>query len=437
MQSLELASKKVQSAIEKRSSEIVGFLSEYIKRKSVNPKYEEGAEEKTCQDWLRDELESWRIYDKVDHWEKREGRPNVAAVLKGVGGGRNLMFNGHSDVVPVPKESLPYWTTDPFGGEVREGRVYGRGATDMKGGIAAFIWATRIVKESGIVLQGDVVDTMSIAEESGEHEIGVDTIIDRGYKADFLVNAESTNLQICPVGVGLYFFKLKVRGKPIHTSMKYKCSFPQPIGVQVPGVSAIDKMVKFITEFQELEREWAHRKKFELVPLGASNLTPTIIRGGEYIGGISENCEVIYNVWINPDERPEDSINEIRAFVKRMAENDEWMKEHPPVIEAPAPEFPVLWPSYSVPLDHPGATTLAQAYSSALKRDVKWGAFTAVADVVWTAEKGIPGLILGPGELTMGVHGIDEYVPIEHIVDCAKVYAEMILRWCGISKVQA
>ncbi len=90
------------------------------------------------------------------------------------------MFNGHSDTVPVAKETIPNWTVDPFGGEVRNGRVYGRGATDMKGGNTAFIWASRIIADLGIELKGDVYDTLTVGEESGQHMIGVETVPERG-----------------------------------------------------------------------------------------------------------------------------------------------------------------------------------------------------------------------------------------------------------------
>lgn len=433
MQDLQSASAQVEKSIDDRSNEIIGFLSEYLRHKSVNPKHEAGGEEKTCQDWLAKELESWGVFQKVDSWAVEKDRPNVASVLKAKGsGGRSLLFNGHSDTVPVSKESIPSWTVDPFGGEVKDGKVYGRGATDMKGGIAAFIWATRIINDLGIRLKGDVIDTMTIGEEAGEHAISVDSVLQRGYTADFVVNAESTNMQICPVGVGIYFFKLRVKGKPIHTSQKHKVSFPQPIGVEVPGVSAIDKTAKFIVAFQELEREWAHRKKYPGVPLGAANLTPTIIRGGELLGGLAENCEVIYNVWTNPDEPHEQSIKEVRDFVKAVSASDEWLSRNPPVIEAPAPEFPFFWPAYNLPLDHPGAKAGAEAFRAAFGRPVEWGAFTAVADLAWMNKMGLKGFIFGPGELSMGVHGIDEYVPVEHVIGCTKFYAEMILRWCGV-----
>lgn len=308
----------------------------------------------------------------------------------------------------------------------------------MKSGNTATIWATKIIAEMGIKLSGTVFDTHTIAEESGKHEIGPDAVIDRGYKADFLVNTEATDGKIAPVGVGLYFFRLKIVGKPIHTCMKYAVALPQPESQEVPGVSAIDKMVKFIAAFQELERQWAHRKKHnKLVPIGASNLTATMISGGEFIGALPENCEVVYNVWTSPEESFEDSVSEIRAFVENISKNDEWLRDHPPILEVPAHDFPRFWPSYDEPLDHPGVVALAESYGSALKRPAKWGAFTAVADVAWMRKKGLPGVIFGPGALSMGVHGNNEHVPIDQVIDCCKVYADMILRWCGVAETTA
>lgn len=426
----------VHSAIEKRRTEIVDFLAEYIRHKSVNPDWEEGGNEKPCMEWMRDQLTSWGIYDKVDYWEVAKDRPNVVAVLNGKGDGKSLMFNGHSDVVPVPKSSLPRWNVDPWGGQVRDGKIWGRGATDMKSGNTATIWATRIIAEEGITLGGSVYDTHSIAEESGKHEIGPDAVIDRGYKADFLINTEATDGKICPVGVGVYFFRLKIIGKPIHTCMRYKVILPQADGREIPGVSAIDKMVKFLTAFQELEREWTHRKKHKLVPLGASNLTATKIIGGEFLAALPENCEVLYNVWTSPEESFEDSVAEIRTFIDNIARNDDWLRDHPPLLEVPAADFPQYWPSYELPVDHPGVVALAESYESALKRESQWGAFTAVADVAWMRKKGQQGVIFGPGSLDMGVHGNNEYVPINQVIDCCKVYADMILRWCGVSEVR-
>ncbi len=427
---MESASKRVQAAIDSRHDEIIDFLGEYIRHKSVNPILEKGGEERTCQEWLKGQLSSWKIFEKVDAWEFEKGRPNIAATLKGAGGGRSLMFNGHSDTVPVPEETVPNWTVDPFGGKVKNGRVYGRGATDMKGGNTAFIWATKIIAESGIKLKGTVYDTLTIGEESGQHRIGVETVPQRGYKADFLINAESTRKQVCPLGVGLFCFKLTVVGKGGHTSMKFKDLAKPPRGDYV-GVNAIEKSMKIISALQELEQRWLGRKKVKFMPPGASNITVSVIKGGEYVGRIPEKCELTFLVWVSPEDTVAQSVKEVKSFIQKISRGDDWMREHPPIFETPT-AIPDNWEPFNVPIDHPAVRTMGEAYASALGKKPEWSAFTAVGEVIWMKERGIPGLILGPGELTMGVHGDDEYVPAQDVVDCCKVYAEMILRWCGV-----
>jgi acetylornithine deacetylase len=427
------ASLLVRQTIESRRSEIIDFLREYIRHKSVNPILEETGEERTCQEWLKRELESWRVFQRVESWEAISGRPNIAATLQGTGGGNSLMFNGHSDTVPVEKGTSANWTVDPFGGQLKGGRVYGRGATDMKGGNTAFLWATRLVAESGVRLKGTVYDTLTIGEESGQHRIGVETLPERGYKADFLINAESTGKMICPLGVGLVCVKITITGKGGHTSMKYKDLSRATKGGRI-GVNAIEKGMKVISALQDLERTWYRRKRVRYMPRGASNITVSLIKGGEYVGRIPETCEITFLVWVSPEETVAECVREFQDFVRRIAKEDDWLRQHPPRFETPT-AIPDNWEPYNVPLGHPAVKSMGYAYRRALGRKPRWSAFTAVGEVVWLRERGgIPGLILGPGELTNGAHGDDEFVPAEDVIDCCKVYAEMILTWCGTAQ---
>ena len=428
---MESASKRVNRAIESRRGEVIDFLSEYIRHQSVNPILDKSGEERTCQEWLRNQLKSWDVFDKVDAWEYELGRPNIAATLQGEGGGRSLMFNGHSDTVPVEKHTVRNWTVVPFGGEVKNGRVYGRGAVDMKGGNAAFLWATRVIADSGIKLKGTVFDTLTIGEESGQHKIGVDTLPGRGYKSDFLINAESTRMQICPLGVGVMCFKVTVTGKAGHSSMKFK-DFANPKLEDRVGVNAIEKGMKIVSALQGLERTWVRRKRIKFMPRGASNITVSVIKGGEYPGRIPEKCEITFLVWVSPEETVAECIKEVKEFVHNTSMKDEWLRTHPPLFESPA-AIPDNWEPYNVPLSHPAVKTIGQAYTHALGRNPEWSAWTAVGEVAWLKEQGIPGLIFGPGDLTNGAHGDGEYVPVRDVIDCCKVYAEMILRWCGVA----
>ncbi|MDG6926317.1 MAG: ArgE/DapE family deacylase [Nitrososphaerota archaeon] len=429
-----LVIQKAVEVIEKNQTEMIAFLSKYVQQKSVNASIDKRYGEGPCQEWLARELEGWGCFDKVDLWEKAEERPNIVSVLKGKDEGHSLAFLGHTDVVPVIEETLGDWTVDPWRGEVRDGKVYGRGACDMKAGNVAFLWAMKTLSELGVKLGRDVYGAAVIGEETGEHIVGVDQVLDRGYKPEFVLCAEPTNSRICPVGPGIFFFNLIVHGKAIHTSQRYRSVFPQPIAGTAPGVDAVQKTVKFLQGFEDLERQWALRKQHPILPRGASNLTPTLIKGGEYIVALAERCEVTYNVWYDPAEKFEDVEKEIRAYVKRIADNDDWLRDHQPTVELPAPQLPLVMPPIDVPLDHPGCRATADAFETSLGRKATFDAFTAACDLNWLKKKDVTGIILGPGDLSDGTHGVDEFVAVKQVVDCCKVYAATMVNWCGVSE---
>src|SRR6185503_8215959 len=148
---------RVLSAIDARADEIVEFAAELIRQPSVNPDLEPNdLAERPAQDWLHDQLTASGAFDTVDRWQIAPNRPNVVAVRKGVGGGRSLTWAAHTDVVPVTPEQAAQWRgAGPFSGEVSDGKLWGRGASDMKGAIAAYTMATRILCDEGIRLKGD------------------------------------------------------------------------------------------------------------------------------------------------------------------------------------------------------------------------------------------------------------------------------------------
>ena len=193
------------------------------------------------------------------------------------------------------------------------------------------------------------------------------------------------------------------------------------------------KTVKFIEAFEDLEWQWGQRKMHPLLPRGAANLTPALIKGGEYIVALAERCEVVYSVWFNPAEKFEDVAREIRDHVRRISENDDWLRDNPPTLELPAGELPVVVHPLEISLDHPGVKAAAAAFESSLGRPADFDGFTAACDLNYLNLKGVPGIILGPGDISAGVHGIDEYIPIQELVDCCKVYAATIINWCGVS----
>ncbi|MGI9387661.1 MAG: M20/M25/M40 family metallo-hydrolase, partial [Methyloligellaceae bacterium] len=136
--------------------------------------------------------------------ESYEGRPNIVATRKGTGGGRSLLLNGHTDVIPEgPRES---WTDDPWEAKIRDNRIYGRGSSDMKSGVSSQILAVQYIEEAGIKLKGDVLVNLVVDEEVSGHGT-LDTVL-RGYKADGAISGETSTLAVQPACIGRIWFQI-------------------------------------------------------------------------------------------------------------------------------------------------------------------------------------------------------------------------------------
>src|SRR5918998_5056537 len=195
---------RVIAAVDERADEIVEFAAELIRQPSINPDLQPNElAERPAQEWLRAQFQQSEAFDTVDSWEVAESRPNVVTVLKGSGGGRSLTWSAHTDVVPVTPEQAEQWSgAGPFSGEVRDGKLWGRGASDMKSAIAAYTMATRILRDTGVRLKGDLILSQACGEESGRRDMRCNTILEPGYHSDLAIFPEPANFRIYPTAKG-------------------------------------------------------------------------------------------------------------------------------------------------------------------------------------------------------------------------------------------
>jgi acetylornithine deacetylase len=375
------------------------------------------------------ELDGWDVGPSATF----DAHPVVVARLPGSGGGRSLAFNAHVDVVPVGDRSS--WTQEPFGGEVVGGRLYGRGATDMKGGLAAAMWATKVALDQGLELSGDVVFHVVSDEEVVGN--GTRTIVERAPAADVTISVEPTELRLCAGEGGLVHFRIEVEGQEAHASTRFLSVHAG--GKGGGGVNAIEKMLKVVTALQELERQWANTKSHPILPPGYDTLSPGIIVGGPGGGadgrltlfsnaGTAPNyCSVEYNMWFYPDETLEDVQAEVEEVVAAVARTDPWLREHPPRFTWKLGS--IYFPPLDVPLDHPAVSTLATCLQN-VGLDSRPEGFLAATDLAWYGEHKLPGIICGPGSIAQ-CHVADEYISTEQLALAAKVYAQMLVEWCG------
>jgi succinyl-diaminopimelate desuccinylase len=275
---------RILAEVDRATDEIVQFTADFVRIPTVNPP---GDEYEACAHFLGDFLKA-RAF--AVEYIAAEGRPehtrrhpriNVVGSRRG-GGGRVVHLNGHIDVVPAGDG----WTVDPFGGLVRDGKIYGRGVCDMKAGIAAAVFAAEAIRRAGVELPGTVEISGTVDEESGGFA-GVAWLAETGRVArgrtDYVIIPEPLNVdRICIGHRGVYWFELTTRGRIGHGSMPFL------------GVSAIDGMGHVLDAIRtELKPRLAARTTaMPVVPDGARHATINIngIDGGQPVGGIQTPC---------------------------------------------------------------------------------------------------------------------------------------------------
>ncbi|MBM3517137.1 MAG: ArgE/DapE family deacylase [Alphaproteobacteria bacterium] len=372
----------------------------------------------------------------TEQLEALPDRPNLVGAWPG-DPERSLIICGHVDVVPEGEREL--WTTEPYGSEIRDGRIYGRGTLDMKGGIAAGIAACRALKRAGIKLKGSLEIHAVVDEEAGG--AGAIDLIRRGRLAKAVLVAETTGGAIAPVEGGLEWVKVTIHGRAAHSGRRYNAIYPQRFGANrpEPGVSAIDIGVRFLTLVRELEREWAARKQHPLLPPGITTINPGVVIGGSGIGAegrprnlynnaiIPDVCVMEFGMKYLPTETSAQVRREFEDFVHHFAQTDHWLRQHPPIVEWDLRS--VHFPPVDTPLDHPLVKHLMEARRQ-LGVPVEFRGYTEVCDAAHYQRAGATCVIYGPGGDRL--HGPDEYVDIASLVESAKVMAATIIDWCGV-----
>jgi acetylornithine deacetylase/succinyl-diaminopimelate desuccinylase family protein len=428
----------VRAAVGDQRDELIALVRALVSHPSENPKLltEAGAQarataaEAACQDAISAELVALGF--EIDRFEALPGRYDVVGRLAGAGGGRSLILNGHVDVVPAGDPSA--WPHDPWGGELEGGKLWGRGACDMKGGIGCGIVALRALQALGVRLAGDVVFQSVVDEETGGP--GTHTALARGHVADAAIVLEPTARTIVTVEGGLEWVRVVVRGRTGHSAIRYRSVHA---GGRGEAVSAIEKAVKLLAAVAELERHWAVHKVHPLMPRGITTINPGVIAGGSGGGAdgvpngmiaysnFADYCALGLSLKYLPDERGEDVKAEFEQYIARVAAADPWLREHPPEIEWGIAG--VSFPPSEVPSSHPLVTTLSAAFE-AVAGEPRLAGFEAVSDLAWLAEAGIPAVLYGPGDFAQA-HSSAEYVAVDDLVEVATVVALAICDWCG------
>ena len=429
--------RRLLHAVDRRRSELEELARGLIgcrtdSQSAENPEFP--AEARRCQEIVA----SWltNLGARVERWDESPRFPVVAGVLPGSGSGRSLAFNGHIDVVPVGDTAA--WTHDPWAGESASGRLWGRGAADMKGGVACALVAMQAIRESGIALAGDlwihIVADEEVVGRSTRH------LIQRLPAVDAVLVAEPTDLTVMPVEGGLVHFRIEIDGRESHAGNRYMSVHAGGLG-HLAGVNAIEKMLRVVSALQDLERQWGNLRHHPMLPAGFNTIMAGIIAGGPGGGadgklnllsnpGTSPNyCSVEYNLWFLPGETLAAVRDEVETFVQAVCQTDPWLREHPPRFTWKLRD--IYFPPAETGPDHPFIENLCSAVERAGGAP-RIDAFTAASELAWYAEAGIPGAIFGPGRIAQA-HCPDEFVELDQLRVACAAMALSAAAWCGVA----
>lgn len=416
------------------------LLSDMVKIPSVNQGTVDTGDEREIAKFVSDYMKDMDLDVEILSFDKEGKRPNVLGTYKGTGGGRNILFNAHMDVVPI--DAPEQWKHPPFAGDIADGCVYGRGANDDKHGIAAFTYAVKALQAAGVRPRGDVLLLASAGEEScegGTYGPGpvAKELMKRKNKPSGAVICELSNMDIEIESASLFFFEVVVRGKTCHCGNRNQCVFPQPYGLPSGneiGVDALEHLLPIIDMFYRKEKDWNLNTMRSSVMgtgdgmgVGAFTINPCSFSGGGYIGSIPAEARITYGVWFDNKISKEDMMKEIRESIEAVCFNDSWLRENPPEIIMPIIQD---WPGYSTPKDCDFVNCLVSSCEDALGRKPVVTGFKAACDATWTGMEGIPSVTLGYGSPANRAHTIDEYCEIDGLIESAKAYASIMMDWC-------
>ena len=339
-------------------------------------------------------LQNWGF--RAELQEVADGRPNVVARI-GKAGGRSLMFNGHLDVVGVEGMSHA-----PFDGTTRDGRMYGRGATDMKAGVAAMCCAAWCAAQAG--LEGEVVIAAVVDEEW--QSAGTKGLIDRGVRADACIVTEPTRLAIAPAHKGFTWTEVRFTGRAAHGSR------------HDVGIDAIRHAGLLLAELDRLEREELVRHTHPL--LGHASLHASSIAGGGGWSTYPDRCTLEVERRTVPGESPDDAVLEMENAVSRIAGSAA-------NVQGRVRHVFSQWPS-DVAVDAPIVRSLEMAMRST-GDPVTVDGLSAWTDAALLNAAGIPAICYGPGDISLA-HSATEWVVESEILRATRVLERLALDWC-------
>jgi acetylornithine deacetylase len=375
---------------------ITRLLQDMVRINSVNPGLDDlGAGEGRIAAWIADVCRSWGL--EVELQATGRDRPNVIARWRGAGGGQSVLLTGHTDTV-----SLLNMEGDPLDGRIEGDRLYGRGAYDMKGGLAAILGAVEALRRGGFQPHGDVI--LGFVTDEEYLSIGMDALVQR-VKADAAILTEPTELQLCIAHKGFAWVNLVTQGLATHGSL-YE-----------DGIDAIAHMGRLLSALERMERDIFPARQHPL--LGRASAHASMISGGLGLSTYPDRARLQVEHRLLPDQTDDDALNWWRREIDALHAAD-------PRFQAEV-ELEFYRPGYEIALDAPIVQTVQRAATTITGQAPEIYGMWAWLDSAILGRSGIPTVILGPGG--EGAHAAVEWVSLSSVFDCARILADAAQQW--------
>jgi len=382
--------------------ELVQFTQELIQIKSVYDQNKEGYNEERVAIYIARYLQEMGLEVHID--EVVPGRPNVIGILKGNQAGKTLLFEGHTDVVTAG--DLEEWNYPPFGAVIENRRIYGRGACDTKGNVAAAIFAVKAIKSSKVDFSGNILLCIPVDEEG--MMLGIKDFIKKGWadNVDAAVICEPEENNICITQKGAMRVVIRVQGKMAHGCMP------------LAGINPNWRMAKIICELEKLQQQEFLRLGNHPY-LGYPSITPTIlmapIKGEPQINVIPKECFTALDIRTVPGQEHAILAGQIQDILNRLAKEDDDFSATMEIIE----ERPWTETHKSEEI----VKAISSAYTMVTGKEPIYNGVPGATDGTFlNCLKDIPVVTTGAGNRLIP-HQRDEYVDIDELVEATKLFA--------------
>ena len=379
--------------------EIIALLVDLVRIPSVNPP----ADTQECAELILRKLKDEKIDARIVKGNDRQA--NVVAKLRGRNNGKTLLLNGHIDVV-APGED---WTMDPFGGEIDDGKIYGRGTCDMKSGVAAMMAAMIGLKRSGAAFNGEII-FQGVADEETGSQWGTVYLLEKGIgkNADFAIVSEPTSLKVATGNRGLRWIDISVKGKACHAGRPHL------------GINSVQYAANLIQAITSMKFE----SQNDFFEVSSPSISVTTIKGGTKVNIIPERCDLAIDRRMMPGETSDSVMKELQQVVDALLQDENELQVEMNVRSG-------FWDPFLTPENEPvvQATLAAVEEVTGTRPEILGKAGCTDASHIFH-RGAVPTVIFGPGNEKLA-HMADECVEIEHLVAAVSIFLSIFQKLLG------